>query len=174
MNRNFLFSILTLFLTQSLALSDHTPVSATCDISCTVAEVVEWSNDTSPPINIESTVVEDCEATASTSFVLYSNRGVQIVADRHQVAQFSKGGLKMLINEHKIEDYAGEISITGGRAPARANYDCFLMNGPHVIHVPKEGVVEVTGPPKIPMSDVAAEDSYCYTTTSVLTVCWKS
>jgi len=174
MNRNFLFSILALFWTQSLALSDHTPVSATCDISCTVAEVVEWSNNTSPPINLESTLVGDCEATASTSVVLYSNRGVQIVADSPQVAQLSKGGLKILINEHKIEVDAGGIGITGGRAAAWADYGCVLMNGPHVIHVPKEGVVEVTGPPKMPKSDVAAEDSCCYTTTPVLTVCWKS
>lgn len=174
MNRNFFFLILGVFSTQNLLLARHAPVSATCDISCTVAEVVEWSNDTSPAINLESTVVGDCEATASTSVVLYSNRGVQIVADSPQVAELSKGGLKILINEHKIEDDAGGIGITGGRAAAWADYGCVLMNGPHVIHVPNEGVVEVSGPPKMPKSDVAAEDSCCYTTTPVLTVCWKS
>jgi len=194
MNRNFLFSILTLFSIQNLVLAGHASVSATCDISCTVADIVEWSDDSFPAINLGNLTNETREVSGSSSLILYTNRDVQIIADNSYAARLSKNGVRTLVTQYNLEYYGGGTDQTGGRTAGWSDYDCFLVNGSQVTHFPGDGAVEVIlsvrafkntasadsdsgsafslGRSPAQHSAETSESGY-YTARQTLTVCWK-
>jgi len=174
MNRNFLFSILALFSTQNLVLAAHAPVSATCDISCTVADIVEWSDDSFSAIELGNLTAENREVSGSASLVLYTNRDVQIVADNSNAARLSKDGVHNLVTQYKLEYDAAGMGQTGGRTPGWSDYDRFLVNGYQVTHVCGDGAVDVILSVRS-FKDTAprAGESGRYTARQTLTVCWK-
>ncbi|MCX5638093.1 MAG: hypothetical protein NTX52_10445 [Planctomycetota bacterium] len=173
MNRNFLFSILALFSTQNLVLAAHAPVSATCDISCTVADIVEWSDDSFSAINLGNLTAENREVSGSASLVLYTNRDVQIIADNSDASQLSKDGVHNLVTQYKLEYDAGGMGQTSDRTAGWSDYDCFLTNGSQVTHVSGDGAVEVILSVRAFKNTVRAGESGHYTARQTLTVCWK-
>jgi len=198
MNRNFLFLILCVFSMQSIALgsreagslSDHSSVSATCDISCTVVDIVEWSNDSFPAINLGNLTAQVSQVQGSASLVLYTNKDVQIVADNSDAAVLSKDSVHTLVTQYKLQyDGLGEDQ-TGGRTAGWTDYDQFLVNGSGVTYIPGDGAVEVILSVKAlrpcpagtlentaPVSSVEDRNggavSGDYTARQTLTVCWK-
>jgi hypothetical protein len=173
MNRNFFFLILGVFSTQNLLLAGHAPVSATCDISCTVADIVEWSDDSFSAIDLGNLTAENKEVSGSASLVLYTNRDVQIIADNSDATRLSKDGVHNLVTQYKLEYDAAGTGQTGGRTTGWSDYDRFLANGSQVTHVCGDGAVEVILSVKAFKNTARAGESGRYTARQTLTVCWK-
>jgi hypothetical protein len=184
MNRSFVFSILALFSMQNLVSAEYAPVRATCDISCTVEDIVEWSDDSFPAINLGNLTNENREVSGSSSLILYTNRDVQIIADNSYAARLSKDGAHTLVTQYNLEYYGGGTDQTGGRTAGWSDYDCFLVNGSQVTHFPGDGAVEVILSVRAFKNTASADSGYSsafaetsesgyYTARQTLTVCWK-
>ena len=194
MNRNFLFLILGVFSTQNLLLAGHAPVRATCDISCTVVDIVEWSNDSFSAINLGNLTADKTQVEGSASLVLYTNKDVQIVADNSDAAQLSNDSVHTLVTQYKLQYDGAGTDQTGGRTTGWTDYDHFLINGSQVTHAPGDGAVEVilsvrafknTASAAVSMAKVgrsaghtpasATCEIFCgdYSARQTLTVCWK-
>lgn len=119
-------------------------VSARCDISCTVAEIVEWSDNSFPAINLADLTAQSSWVSGSSSLYLYANRDVEITADNSDTAQLSKDDNHRLVTEYKLEYDACGLNKTGGSMVDWSGYDSFLSEGSRVTHVSGDGAVEVT------------------------------
>lgn len=144
------------------------PVSATCDISCTVADIVEWSQASFPAIELAELTTQSSEATDSASLILYTNGDVKITADNSDEAGLSKGGNHKLGTEYRLE------FDTAGAATGWSNYDSFLKNGLTVEHISGDGAIEVTLSVRASNDIKKPGDSGRYSATQTLTVCWSS
>jgi len=158
----------------NLALAKPPSVSARCNISCTVAEMVEWSDSSFPAINLADLTAQNNQVSGSASLVLYTNGDVKITADNSDAAQLSKDDNHKLVTEYKLEYDAFGANETGDRTVAWSDYDSFLSKGLTVMHVSGDGAVEVTLSVRASKSSKAPENSGKYTATQTLTVCWKS
>lgn len=173
MNRNFLLSILVLFSTQSLVLSGHAPVSATCEISCNVTDIVEWSDDSFSAIDLGNLTAENKEVSGSSSLVLYTNGDVQVIADNSDAARLSNDGIHNLVTQYKLE-YDGEgMGQTGGRTVDWSDYDRFLAGGSQITHICGDGAVEVILSIRAFRNPAYTIETGRYTARQTLTVCWK-
>jgi hypothetical protein len=173
MNCNFLFSILAPFLTQNLAMVGRAPVSATCEISCTVADIVEWADDSFSAIDLGNLTAENTEVSGSASLVLYTNRDVQIIADNSDAARLSKDAVHNLATQYKLEYDTAGTGQTGGTTAGWSDYDRFLINGSQVTHICGDGAVEVILSVRAFKNTARAGESGSYTARQTLTVCWK-
>ena len=173
MNRSFFFLILGVFSTQNLLLAGHAPVSATCDISCTVVDIVEWSNDSFSAINLGNLTAEKSEVEGSASLVLYTNRDVQIIADNSDATRLSKDSVHTLVTQYKLQYDGAGTDQTGGRTTGWTDYDHFLINDSQVTHVPGDGAVEVILSVRALKNTASAAAPGYYGARQTLTVCWK-
>ena len=173
MSCNFLFSILVLFSTQNLAMAGHAPVSATCEISCTVADIVEWADDSFSAIDLGNLAPENTEVSGSASLVLYTNRDVQIIADNSDAARLSKDAVHNLATQYKLEYDTAGTGQTGGTTAGWSDYDRFLINGSQVTHICGDGAVEVILSARAFKNTARAGESGSYTARQTLTVCWE-
>jgi hypothetical protein len=173
MSCNFLFSILALFLTQNLAMAGRAPVSATCEISCTVADIVEWADDSFSAIDLGNLTAENTEVSGSASLVLYTNRDVQIIADNSDAARLSKDAVHNLATQYKLEYDTAGTGQTGGTTAGWSDYDRFLITGSQVTHICGDGAVEVILSVRAFKNTARAGESGSYTARQTLTVCWK-
>ena len=173
MSCNFLFSILVLFWTQNLAMAGHAPVSAACEISCTVADIVEWADDSFSAIDLGSLTAENREASGSASLVLYTNRDVQIIADNSDAARLSKDAVHNLATQYKLEYDTAGTGQTGGTTAGWSDYARFLITGSQVTHIRGDGAVEVILSVRAFKNTARAGESGSYTATQTLTVCWN-
>ena len=144
------------------------PVSATCDISCTVAEIVEWSEASFPAIELGELTIQSSEASGSTSLILYTNGDVKITANNSDEAGLSRGSNHKLVTEYRLE------CDTAGAATGWSNYDSFLKNGLTVEHISGDGAIEVTLSVRASSDIRKTGDSGRYSATQTLTVCWSS
>jgi len=157
----------------SLVLAGPPPVSATCNISCTVADIVEWSDDSFSAIDLGNLTAENREVSGSASLVLYTNGDVQIIADKSDATRLSKDGVHNLVTQYKLEYDAAGTGQTGGRTAGWSDYDRFLVNGSQVTHVCGDGAVEVILSVRAFKNTARAGESGRYTARQTLTVCWK-
>ena len=147
-------------------------VSARCNISCTVADIAEWSDDSPPVINLPH-LTQNKQATNSTSLVLYTNGEVKITADNLDVIQLPKDSFYKFLMEYKL-DYDGSGINKTGSTVARRQCNSLLNIGLMETQVSGDDAVEVI------LSVVASKntsqpgDSGRHTATHTLTVCWKS
>ncbi|MHC4912543.1 MAG: hypothetical protein ACYTE5_06005 [Planctomycetota bacterium] len=144
------------------------PASATCDISCTVAEIVEWSQPSFPAVELAELTAQSSEASDSASLILYTNGDVKITADNSDEAELSKGGNHKLITEYRLE------FDTAGAATGWSSYDGFLKKGLTVEHISGDGAIEVTLSVRASSDINKTVDSGRYNATQTLTVCWSS
>jgi len=126
------------------ALAKPSSVSAGCNISCTVAEIVEWSDSSFPSINLADLTTQSSRVSGSSSLYLYTNTDVEITADNSDAAQLSKDDNHRLVTEYKLEYDAFGLNKTGGSMVDWSGYDSFLSEGSRVTHVSGDGAVEVT------------------------------
>ncbi len=162
--KSYLFiAVFVSSLAAGLAWAVPSPTSATCNISCTVAEVAEWSRNSLP-------VAIDIDASPSTSLVLYTNGDVKITADNPDTVQLSKDALTV----YKLEYNGCGTDQTDGRAVTCSQYDSFLSNDLTVRRIPSDGTVEVILSVKVSSETIHLVDSGRHCATQTLTVCWKS
>jgi hypothetical protein len=151
-----------------LVLAVPPPVSATCDISCTVAEIVEWSQASFPAIELAELTTQNREASDSASLILYTNGDVKITANNSDEAGLSRGNNHKLVTEYRLE------CGTAGAATGWSSYDGFLKNGLTVEHISGDGAIEVTLSVRASSDINKTGDSGRYNATQTLTVCWSS
>jgi len=177
MKSHLSIAVLAVFILSSVLISapaQPPPVSATCNISCTVADIVEWSDTDFPPIELADLTSETSQVTGSASLVLYTNGDVTITADNSGTAQLSKGPLHNLVTEYRLEyDAAGAAQIGGGTV-TWSDYNSFLSEPSTVNHIPGDGAVEVILSVRTAYDRNAPPASGDYTATQTITVCWKS
>jgi hypothetical protein len=145
--RSYLFiAVLTvfgLFLASNLVSAEPPSISVRCKTSCTVAEIVEWSDDSFPPINLTNLTAQNSQVFGSSRLRLYTNGNVEITADNSDAAQLSKDNYHKLVTEYKLEYDAFGVNETGGSMVDWSGYDSFLSKGSIVTHIPGDGAVEV-------------------------------
>lgn len=146
--RSYLFiavlAVFDLFLASNLVSAEPPSVSATCNITCTVADMVEWSDTSFPAINLADLTTQSSQVSGSSSLYLYTNGDVKITADNSDAAQLSKDDNHKLVTEYKLEYDAFGVNKTGGSTVEWSEYECFLNEGSTVTHVSGDGAVEVT------------------------------
>jgi len=146
--RSYLFiavlAVSTLSLAPDFVLAEPPSTSATCNITCTVADMVEWSDTSFPPIDLADLTTQSRQVSGSSSLYLYTNGDVKITADNSDAAQLSKDDNYRLVTEYKLEYDAFGLNKTGGGMVDWSGYDSFLSKGSTVTHVSGDGAVEVT------------------------------
>lgn len=143
------------------------PASATCRITCRVAEVVEWSNDAFEDIDLGELSPKRREAAGQSVLTLYTNGDVVITADNSPKAELSNG-LRRLDTRYRLQCGSGFLQ-TGWCA-----YDEFLKQAVEIIHEPTDGAVVVILSVKARADDFSSRSGGEYTAVQTLTVCWKS
>ena len=161
-------AVFALSFALNLVLAAPPPSSATCNISCTVADIAEWSDTSSPAINIPDLTTQNSQVSASNSLLLYTNGDVEIKSNNSVSAQLSKDDNHKLVTEYMLEYH------TGGTTTAWSNYGSFLNNDSTVKHISGDGATEVTLSITASNDSRALGDSGAFSATLTLTVCWKS
>lgn len=150
------------------------PAVAACNISCTVAEVAEWSNNSLPVANPPDSAAIDIDTSGSTPLVLYTNGDVEITADNPDTAQLSKDAFGKLLTDYELEYDGCGTDQTNSSTVICIQYDSFMSRDSTVRHIPSDGNVEITLSVEVPSKTTHPLDSGQYRATQTLTVCWKS
>ena len=169
-----LLVVFALSLVPNPVLAAPPVVSARCNISCTVAEIAEWSDDSSPTINLPDLTTPDSQVAGSTSLVLYTNGEVKITADNSDAAQLSKDNLHKLITDYKLEYDTSGAGQTGGSTVTWRQCNSLLNIGLMKTQVSGDDAVEVILSVVASKNTTQPGDSGRHTATHTLTVCWKS
>lgn len=167
-------AVFALSLVPNLVLAGQPFVSATCHISCTVAEFAEWSESSFPAIDLPELTPQNEQTSGSSRLYLYTNGDVKITADNSGTAQLSKDALHKLVTEYKLEYDASGVNETGGSRVEWSEHNSFLSKGSTVTHVSGDGAVEVILSVRASKGTQGAGDSGEYSATQTLTACWKS
>lgn len=149
------------------------PASAICKISCTVANIVEWSEISFPGIDLGSLTAKNKQAIGETALTLYTNGDVTITADNSNTAELSFGP-HTLLTKYKLKYDGSGIEQTGGSPTAWRPFDTFLKEGTDIVHIPTDGAVEVILSVRTSIENICPENSGQYNAIQTLTACWKS
>jgi len=162
-------AILALLPTEAVVYAKPSPSSAVCNITCTVADIAEWSHESFSPIHLDLTAKNN-QASGSSSLVLYANGDVEITADHSDMAQLSKNSFSKLTTEYKLES----DNFMGNQSPTDwSNFDSFLGNGTTITHTPGSGAVEIVLSVKAVNDSGSPASPGFYQASQTLTVCWK-
>ena len=165
-------AILVLLPTEAVVYAAPPPSSAACNITCTVADIAEWSHESFPSIQLDLTAKNN-QTSGSSSLALYANGDVEITADNSDTAQLSKNSFSKLTTEYKLES----DNFTGNQSPTDladwSNFDSFLGNGTTITHIPGSGAVEIVLSVKAVNDSVSPASPGLYQASQTLTVCWK-
>ncbi|MDD5010586.1 MAG: hypothetical protein PHQ00_00510 [Phycisphaerae bacterium] len=148
------------------------PTSARCKITCTVAEIVEWSQESFPDIDLGELTVKNKQAAGEASLKLYINGDVTIIADNSGNAELTSGE-NTLHTEYKLGYDGSGINQTGGNLTEWSPFDTFIKDGAQIIHIPTDGAVEVVLSVKASIEEIRPENAGQYNAVQTLTVCWK-
>jgi hypothetical protein len=168
-----LLLLCVLFCTTVLVSAVPPPTAATCKITCTVSEIVEWSQTSFPDIDLGKLTVQNKQAAGETELTLYTNGDVTIIADNSNSAELSSGS-HTLQTEYKLKFDGSGIGQTGGRPTEWRLFDTFLKEGADIIHSHTDGAVEVILSVKASIKEIRPENSGQYNAIQTLTVYWKS
>lgn len=155
------------------ALAVPPPATATCKITCTVAEIVEWSELSFPEIDLGVLTARNKQATSDAALTLYTNGDVTIIADNSNSAELSFGP-HTLLTEYKLKFDGSGIEQTGGKPTEWCSFNTFLKEGASIVHIPTDGAVEIILSVKASIEKICPENSGQYNAIQTLTVCWKS
>jgi hypothetical protein len=155
-------------LAADLASAQPPPVSASCSISCTVAQIAEWSEETFPPIELAELTASNTQVTGTASLVLYANGDVKITADNSNRAELAKDANHKLVTEYRLQ------CDTADAATPWSDYASFLSDGLIVPHTAGDRAIEVTLSVRASNDRSRPQDAGTYTAEQTLTVCWAS
>ena len=158
--------------TSVIAAVPH-PAVATCEIKCTVSEIVEWSDMSFPQIDLGSLNPKRKQAAGESKLVLYTNGDVIITADNSGIAELSSGS-QTLTTEYQLRYDGSGIDRTGGRATEWCRFDTFLREPSEIKHILADGAVVIILSVKASIERITPEMTGEYNATQTLTVCWKS
>ena len=171
MRKCLLTAALAIFALSSASdslLANRPSVSATCDISCTVAETVEWSQSSSQDVEPANLTGQNNEVYGSTSVMLYTNGDVAITTDNSDLVQLAKDKACRLVTNHKLECDTGETRT------APSSYEHFLINSPTLMHITGDAGADVTLSAKVHNQTAIQAEVDKHRATVTLTVCWQS
>jgi len=143
------------------------PASATCRITCRVAEVIEWSDESFRDIDLGELNFRERQAEGQSALTLYTNGDVIITADNSQNAELSNGS-------HKLDTQYQLQCDTGILPTDWCAYDTFLKEAIAIIHEQTDGAVMVILSVKAEVKDIQPGSGGEYTAVQTLTACWKS
>jgi hypothetical protein len=149
------------------------PVSATCRITCRVAETVEWSQTSFNDIDLGELNNRNKQTEGQSAIMLYTNGDVMITADNSSAAQLSNGPYK-LQTQYQLKYDGSGIAQTGGTPTEWCTYDTFLKQASEILHAEKDGAVMVILSVKAETDEIKPGSGGEYYATQTLTVCWKS
>ncbi len=169
-----LFTVLCYFIFSFVCFAEPAPAVASCRISCRVAEIVEWSNDEFPAIDLGELNPEQKQSFGSSSLFLYTNGDVVVCADNSESAELSNIYGRSLKTEYSLSyDFSG-VNQTGGDVGGWSSYDSFLSLGSEVRHVDGDGAVEVELKVRVSKERMKAGDGGDYRGVQTLTAYWGS
>ncbi len=161
-----------LCLTPGLVLADPNNTDATCSVTVTVDNIMEWSGNFSginlANITAQSTVVDGNDTTD-----LYTNGNVDITtAGTAVLTNTDPNSADVLVTEYKLTYDGDGASATGGSTVDWTAYDSFLTSASVVTHFSEDGAVEVRlwARASNPAGEVA--DAGSYSATQTLTAAW--
>ncbi len=164
-------AISALLLAATAAPATPPPSRATCNITCTVADIAEWSDESFPPIQLGQLTPRNNQTSGSSSLVLYANGDVEITADNSLAAQLSKDAVHKLTTEYKLQYDASADQAAG--IVDWIDYESFLDGGSTIPHVPSHGATEVVLSVRATHDAKTPPAPGIYQATQTLTVCWK-
>ncbi|MEN6386164.1 MAG: hypothetical protein ABFD79_13325 [Phycisphaerales bacterium] len=149
------------------------PASATCRITCRVAETVEWSQASFEDIDLGELNSKHKQTQGQSSLILYTNGDVEITADNSENAELSNGAYK-LQTQYKLDFDAIGGSQTGAMPTEWCTYDTFLKEAAQIIHSKTDGNVVIILSVKADIDQIRKDSGGEYYAMQTLTVCWKS
>jgi hypothetical protein len=163
-----------LFLAPGLVLADPNDTDATCSVTVTVDNIMEWSGNFSG-IDLGTITSQGDIVDGNDTTTLYTNGNVDITADNTATAQLSNGdpnSSDTLVTEYKLTYDGDGASATGGSTVDWTEYDTFLSSASVVTHISEDGAVEVRlwARASNPAGEVA--DAGSYGATQTLTASW--
>jgi hypothetical protein len=176
------FTKFIIFLVMSAILSNGSisaiaapppPASATCRITCRVAETVEWSQTSFEDIDLGELNSRHKLTEGQSALMLYTNGDVTIIADNTPKAQLSNGPYK-LQTQYQLKYDGSGITETGGTPTEWCTYDTFLKQAAEILHAEADGAVVVILSVKAQVENIQPGSGGEYSATQTLTVCWKS
>jgi len=166
-----LLAVCLLAYSRAPSLAVPPPATATCNISCTVANVVEWSQTSFPDVDLGTIAAENKQNTGETTLTLYTNGDVTITADNTNTAELSFGS-QALLTKYMLRYDGSGVTQTGGETTKWRPFDTFLKEPANIVHIPEDGSVEVILSVEASIEEISPEDSGRYNATQTLTVCW--
>lgn len=166
-------AIAILLLGTQVTLAEPADDAATCNITCTVGDIMEWEAASFSAIDLGTITSVGEQKTGSSSLDLYTNGDVSITADNTATAQIASGG-NTLTTEYSLSYDGDGTSDTGGSDVSYAAYDTFLGSGSTVTHVAGDGAATVTLGVRATAPAADAPDSGSYSATQTLTAAWSS
>ena len=149
------------------------PTSATCRISCTVANIVEWSQTSFPDVDLSTLTTENKQTVEETTLTLYTNGSVIITADNGNTAELSFG-THALLTKYMLRYDGSGTTQTGGRPTEWRPFDTFLKKPANILHIPNDGAVEIILSVEASIENIRPENSGQYKAIQTLTVSWVS
>ncbi len=143
------------------------PASATCRITCRVAEVIEWSDASFSEIDLGELSPRRTETAGQSVLTLYTNGDVMITADNSPTAELSNG-------THRIQTQYQLRYDSGILSTEWCAYDVFLKEALEIVHNQTDGGVVVILSVKARENDFQPGSGGEYTAVQTLTACWKS
>jgi len=143
------------------------PASATCRITCRVAEVIEWSDASFQDIDLGELSPKQTEAAGQSVLTLYTNGDVIITADNSERAELSNGRYQIQ-TQYQLQCDNGTVSTQW------CVYDTFLKEALEIIHRQTDGAVVVILSVKARTNNFQSGSEGEYTAVQTLTACWKS
>ena len=155
------------------ALAEPAPATAVCKISCTVANVVEWSEANFSDIDLGEITPKKKQGLGKAELQLYTNGNVEITADNDNDAELLLG-TSTLLTEYKLQYDGSGVNQSGGKTVPWTRYDKFLKKGSRIIHISDDGNVVIMLSVRASLKNPRPKQAGRYTATQTLTACWKS
>jgi hypothetical protein len=149
------------------------PDTATCSITVTVADIMEWEANF-PPIALADITSQGASVTGSATITLYTNGDVDISADNTTAAQLTGPASDTLVTEYALAYDGDGVTNTGGLAVLWTLYSSFLGVASRVTHVPGDGAVDVTLSVRASNAGGTLANAGAYAATQTLTATWAS
>jgi len=178
--------VIALCLTTNVALAaDPGSDSATCAVSVTVSQIIEWEGANFAAISLTPAITTQADApTGNAVYTLWTNCNVQLSADNTATAELDNDGASSgtPVTEYKLATDANGVSgtgatsadVTSSSSDAWTGHATFLGTPLAVTHVDGDGAVEVTLEVKATNDSDNVVDAGAYSATQNITAAWTS